>query len=198
MFCCFRILAGMRSLSGMRSENSLGISPPFAKPRTPPPFAKPRTPPPFAKTPNTLPLCQTPNTSPFTKGGRGDFHSRRGLQTMLPYNPGLKPPARVLRRTMTDAERPLWSRVQGKQIGPVQFYRQKREIVIQSSISESSLTWFFSSVIWNRPVCSGPIQLFAAGAETGHFSSHRGRINRLRSGGARYSCSPPSLRNWRR
>jgi very-short-patch-repair endonuclease len=34
---------------------------------------------------------------------------------MLPYNPGLKPPARVLRRTMTDAERPLWSRVQGKQ-----------------------------------------------------------------------------------
>jgi very-short-patch-repair endonuclease len=41
---------------------------------------------------------------------------------MLPYNPGLKPPARVLRRTMTDAERLLWSRVRGKQIGPVQFY----------------------------------------------------------------------------
>jgi hypothetical protein len=44
---------------------------------------------------------------------------------MLPYNPGLKPPARSLRRTMTDAERLLWSRVRGKQIGPVQFYRQK-------------------------------------------------------------------------
>jgi hypothetical protein len=27
-------------LSGMRSENSLGISPPFAKSRTPPPFSK--------------------------------------------------------------------------------------------------------------------------------------------------------------
>jgi very-short-patch-repair endonuclease len=26
---------------------------------------------------------------------------------------------------MTDAERPLWSRVRGKQIGPVPFYRQK-------------------------------------------------------------------------
>ena len=44
---------------------------------------------------------------------------------MLPYNPGLRHPARVLRRTMTDAERLLWSRVRGKQIGPVQFYRQK-------------------------------------------------------------------------
>ena len=44
---------------------------------------------------------------------------------MLPYNPGLKPPARVLRRTMTDAERLLWSRVRGKQIGPVPVYRQK-------------------------------------------------------------------------
>jgi hypothetical protein len=30
---------------------------------------------------------------------------------MLPYNPGLRHPARVLRRTMTDAERLLWSRV---------------------------------------------------------------------------------------
>jgi very-short-patch-repair endonuclease len=44
---------------------------------------------------------------------------------MLPYHPGLKPPARVLRRTMTDAERLLWSRVRGKQIGPVPFCRQK-------------------------------------------------------------------------
>jgi very-short-patch-repair endonuclease len=44
---------------------------------------------------------------------------------MLPYHPELKPPARGLRRTMTDAERLLWSRVRGKQIGPVPFYRQK-------------------------------------------------------------------------
>jgi very-short-patch-repair endonuclease len=44
---------------------------------------------------------------------------------MLPYNPKLKHSARVLRRTMTDAERLLWSRVRGKQIGQVQFYRQK-------------------------------------------------------------------------
>jgi len=44
---------------------------------------------------------------------------------MLPYNPGLRHPARVLRRTMTDAERLLWPRVRGKQIGPVQFYCQK-------------------------------------------------------------------------
>ena len=44
---------------------------------------------------------------------------------MLPYNPKLKHPARVLRRTMSDADRLLWSRVGGKQIGPVQFYRQK-------------------------------------------------------------------------
>ena len=44
---------------------------------------------------------------------------------MLPYNPRLKHPARVLRRTMTDAKRLLWSRVRCKQIGPVQFYRQK-------------------------------------------------------------------------
>jgi len=44
---------------------------------------------------------------------------------MLPYYPELKPPARVLRRTMTDAEHLLWSRVRGQQIGPVPFYRQK-------------------------------------------------------------------------
>jgi hypothetical protein len=29
---------------------------------------------------------------------------------MLPYNPGLRHPDRVLRRTMTDAKRLLWSR----------------------------------------------------------------------------------------
>jgi hypothetical protein len=40
-----------RKLAGMLSENSLRISPPLPK--------------------------QSPNISPFTKGGRGDFHSRR-------------------------------------------------------------------------------------------------------------------------
>jgi hypothetical protein len=129
----------------MRSENSLRISPPFPKAQISPPLPKakispplpnPKHPPPLQRgpggfndrprsPPNISPFRKTPNISPFRKGGRGDFHGRRGLQTILPYHPELKPPARVLRRTMTDAERLLWSRVRGKQIGPVQFYRQK-------------------------------------------------------------------------
>ena len=44
---------------------------------------------------------------------------------MLPYNRTLKPRARNLRRLMTDAERLLWLRLRRKQIGGVQFYRQK-------------------------------------------------------------------------
>jgi very-short-patch-repair endonuclease len=44
---------------------------------------------------------------------------------MLPYNPRLKPLARELRRNMTDAETILWSKVRGKQIKGLQFYRQK-------------------------------------------------------------------------
>jgi hypothetical protein len=121
MFCCFRKLAGMQPK--IASE----YLPLYQTPNTST-FTKPRTPPslpnskhlPLSPNPKHLPLCQTPNTSPFrqtpnisplTKGGRGDFHSRRGLQTMLPYHPGRKPSARVLRRTMTDAERLLWSRV---------------------------------------------------------------------------------------
>jgi len=44
---------------------------------------------------------------------------------MLPYNRTLKPRARNLRREMTDAERLLWLRLRRKQIGGVQFYRQK-------------------------------------------------------------------------
>ena len=44
---------------------------------------------------------------------------------MLPYDQRLKQTARRLRRGMTDAERHLWSRLRGKQILGVQFYRQK-------------------------------------------------------------------------
>ncbi len=44
---------------------------------------------------------------------------------MLKYNTNLKTPARKLRTDMTDAERLLWSRLRGKQILGVQFYRQK-------------------------------------------------------------------------
>jgi len=44
---------------------------------------------------------------------------------MLPYNKHLKSKARQLRKRMTDSERTLWSRLRGKQILGVQFYRQK-------------------------------------------------------------------------
>ena len=58
---------------------------------------------------------------PFEKGGRGDF-----LRTMtLRYNENLKSKARQLRKHMTDSERTLWSRLRGKQVLGVQFYRQK-------------------------------------------------------------------------
>ncbi|MDD5167266.1 MAG: DUF559 domain-containing protein [Syntrophales bacterium] len=44
---------------------------------------------------------------------------------MLPFNERLKPLARNLRSNMTDAERLIWSKVRRKQIGDLQFYRQK-------------------------------------------------------------------------
>lgn len=44
---------------------------------------------------------------------------------MLKYDEKLKQPARKLRTDMTDAERLLWSRLRGKQLLGVQFYRQK-------------------------------------------------------------------------
>ena len=44
---------------------------------------------------------------------------------MLPYNKGLKEPSRHLRKNMTEAERLFWSKVRGKQLNGVQFYRQK-------------------------------------------------------------------------
>jgi very-short-patch-repair endonuclease len=44
---------------------------------------------------------------------------------LQPYNNKLKPLARVLRSNMTDAEQCLWQRIRNRQIGGVQFYRQK-------------------------------------------------------------------------
>ena len=44
---------------------------------------------------------------------------------MLKYNATLKTFARRLRGDMTDAEQKLWSRLRRRQIGSVQFYRQK-------------------------------------------------------------------------
>lgn len=44
---------------------------------------------------------------------------------MLEYNLILKAPSQELRKNMTDAERLLWSRLRGKQLLGIQFYRQK-------------------------------------------------------------------------
>lgn len=42
-----------------------------------------------------------------------------------PYNKSLKRFSRSLRSNMTDAEQCIWQRLKGKQVGGVQFYRQK-------------------------------------------------------------------------
>ncbi len=44
---------------------------------------------------------------------------------MLSYDKGLKSFSQKLRKTMTDAERRLWSCIRGKQLKGYQFYRQK-------------------------------------------------------------------------
>jgi very-short-patch-repair endonuclease len=44
---------------------------------------------------------------------------------MLRYKANLKDLARQLRQNLTDSERVLWSRLRGKQLSGVQFYRQK-------------------------------------------------------------------------
>ena len=41
------------------------------------------------------------------------------------YNPKLKPQARFLRKTMTEAEKLLWSHIRKKQLKEVQFHRQR-------------------------------------------------------------------------
>jgi very-short-patch-repair endonuclease len=44
---------------------------------------------------------------------------------MLSYNKNLKQISRNLRNSMTDAEKLLWSKLRGKQLKGLQFYRQK-------------------------------------------------------------------------
>ncbi|MEJ2725266.1 MAG: DUF559 domain-containing protein [Deltaproteobacteria bacterium] len=44
---------------------------------------------------------------------------------LIPYNSKLKHSARSLRKNMTESEQALWSRLRGKQILGLQFYRQK-------------------------------------------------------------------------
>jgi very-short-patch-repair endonuclease len=44
---------------------------------------------------------------------------------MLRYKGHLKHKARQLRKNMTESERVLWSRLRGKQVSGIQFYRQK-------------------------------------------------------------------------
>jgi very-short-patch-repair endonuclease len=44
---------------------------------------------------------------------------------IAPYQPDLKQTARMLRQNLTDSELKLWSKLRGKQILGVQFYRQK-------------------------------------------------------------------------
>ena len=44
---------------------------------------------------------------------------------MLRYRGDLKIRARQLRKNMTESERVLWSRLRGKQLSGIQFYRQK-------------------------------------------------------------------------
>lgn len=61
-----------------------------------------------------------PPYSPFSKGGWGGFG-----KDMLQYNKDLKQYSRQLRKNMTDAEKFLWSKIRGKQIRGLQFYRQK-------------------------------------------------------------------------
>ena len=65
---------------------------------------------------------KVPIFPPFDKGGQGDFKMSKRV---LLYNSKLKGIARNLRTNMTQSERMLWSRLRGKQLLGVQFYRQK-------------------------------------------------------------------------
>ena len=47
------------------------------------------------------------------------------MATMLSYKSNLKYKARQLRKNMTESERLLWSRLRGKRLLGMQFYRQK-------------------------------------------------------------------------
>jgi very-short-patch-repair endonuclease len=58
------------------------------------------------------------DSPPFSKGGTGGIF-------MLPYRRDLKNISRHLRNNLTVAEIKLWSKLRGKQINGVHFYRQK-------------------------------------------------------------------------
>ena len=47
------------------------------------------------------------------------------MKTVHPYTATLKENARQLRKNQTDSEQTLWARLRKKQIGGIQFYRQK-------------------------------------------------------------------------
>jgi very-short-patch-repair endonuclease len=47
------------------------------------------------------------------------------MDRLTPYNVHLKNNSRALRKTMTDAELILWSKIRMKQLNNCQFYRQK-------------------------------------------------------------------------
>jgi len=47
------------------------------------------------------------------------------MERLMNYEKKLKCLSRQLRHQMTDAERKLWSKIRNKQIGGMQFYRQK-------------------------------------------------------------------------
>ena len=57
----------------------------------------------------------------FSKEGLGEIYKRI---KMKPYNKNLKQASRKLRNNMTEAEKLLWSRLRGKQLLGLQFYRQ--------------------------------------------------------------------------
>ena len=69
---------------------------------------------------------------PLCKKGWGDFDflplCKKGVggdSEMLYYNKNLKHVSQKLRGSMTDAELLLWSKLKGKQLKGLQFYRQK-------------------------------------------------------------------------
>ena len=64
---------------------------------------------------------------PLKKGGQGGFFPifKCSNSKMLQYDAKLKENSRILRRKQTDCELLLWSKLRRKQIGGIQFYRQK-------------------------------------------------------------------------
>lgn len=47
------------------------------------------------------------------------------MKRLIDYDKNLKDFSRALRKGMTDAERLIWSKIRGKQLNNLQFYRQK-------------------------------------------------------------------------